>query len=444
VVFDGRYGEPGHRRQRYRCYPDGKPGGEFHRFTEPMPRQVTLAGVCTECERGVHPSEGPQTPRQYEFSARDVGHALVAVGAGESYRAAAAKTRRDAERFPIKQDGERHYSRHGQLVGDWVELFAPVVFEPHRRWEWPEHHSLVLDHLGFRLSDSHPDGRPKTGPVAFNVLAAFGYEDNHWVLWHLASSPTVLADDWEDFLAPLDGAPRRVVTDGHGGTIAAARRQWPQAELYRSEWHLQKALYDALVKDNQHGDTRLHRALRPALINRNHWDQFCVVAHRTGSRAVNGWIDRYGPIVTEQFGRRPSDEARRRGNPTTTSILEPRLERIKAWVTPRTRALGNRARFDRLLMPMQLHLNEQANVAAYTHAIRDWLLINEGRPAATRRIIADDKHHPSLKLQGRPQRAPTALTGAPRTPSYLTGKRCSGSSYLGSSDVVERGRVPNS
>jgi hypothetical protein len=29
------------------------------------------------------------------------------------------------------------YSRHGQLVADWVEVFAPVVFEPYRRFDWP-------------------------------------------------------------------------------------------------------------------------------------------------------------------------------------------------------------------------------------------------------------------------------------------------------------------
>jgi hypothetical protein len=227
------------------------------------------------------------------------------------------------------------------------------------------------------------------------VLAAFGYEDNHWVLWRLASSPTVLADDWEAFLAPLGGAPRRVVTDGHSGTIAAVGRLWPEAEQYRSDWHLQRALYDNLVKDKQHGDTRLNRALQHAFINRNFWDHFCVIAYRTGSPKVNSWIARFGHIVTGQFGRRPSGE-RRVGNPTTTSVLEPRLERIKASVTPRTHGLWNRERFDRLLMLMQLHLNEQASIPSYTRAIREWLLAHEGRPVATRRSVADPKDAPSL------------------------------------------------
>jgi hypothetical protein len=131
-------------------------------------------------------------------------------------------------------------------VADWVEVFAPVVFEPQRRSSWPDHHTLVLDHLGFRIAGYDEGRRPKTGPVAFNVLAALGYEDGHRQLWRLASSPTVNTDDWYAFLRALDGSPRRVVTDGHSGTIAAAKAAWPEAEMYRSDWHLQKALQDEL------------------------------------------------------------------------------------------------------------------------------------------------------------------------------------------------------
>jgi hypothetical protein len=76
--------------------------------------------------------------------------------------------------MPVNEDGTQRYSRHGQLVGDWTSLFAPVVFEPHRRWSWPIEGSIVLDHLGFRIRELRPDGTPKTAPVAFNVLAALG------------------------------------------------------------------------------------------------------------------------------------------------------------------------------------------------------------------------------------------------------------------------------
>jgi hypothetical protein len=166
VVFDGRYGEPGHRRQRYRCYPSGRTAGDFHRFTDALPRQMTVAGVCEECERGVHVSEGQPTPRQYEFAARDVARALVAAGRGQSYKSAAAEVRRRSDRFALRADGRRHYRRHGQLVGDWVEVFAAVIYEGARRTSWPETGSLVLDHLGFLLKGYDEHGRPKTGPLA--------------------------------------------------------------------------------------------------------------------------------------------------------------------------------------------------------------------------------------------------------------------------------------
>lgn len=46
---------------------------------------------------------------------------------------------------------------------------------------------------------------------------------------------------------------------------------WPEAELYRSDWHLKKALQDKLVKAKQHGITRLQRALDQAFINGYFW-----------------------------------------------------------------------------------------------------------------------------------------------------------------------------
>jgi hypothetical protein len=100
--------------------------------------------------------------------------------------------------------------------------------------------------------------------------------------------------------------------------------------------------------------------------------------------------------VVDQFGRRPTDPKRKLGNPTTTSVLEPRLDQVKAWVTPRAHALHNRERFDRLLMLMQVQLNEQANEAAYARYVREWLCCDGGRPIVPRRAVTDDRDDPSL------------------------------------------------
>src|SRR5215218_191458 len=87
VHRDGTYGVAGHRRQRYRCFP--AEGGREHVSTELLPRE-------------------------------------------EAWR-------------------ERCETRHGQLGADWVELFAPVVFEPHRPGAWPAAGGLVIDDLPFRV-----------------------------------------------------------------------------------------------------------------------------------------------------------------------------------------------------------------------------------------------------------------------------------------------------
>ena len=131
MKLDGTYGRSGHRRQRYRCTPRG---GRSHVFTELLPREEAWRGACEHCERPVERREGPKAPRHYQFVARGIAEALHAVGAGASYRRASLVSRDRAHRFRFdRETGELRESDHGQLVADWVELFAPVsssVFAP--------------------------------------------------------------------------------------------------------------------------------------------------------------------------------------------------------------------------------------------------------------------------------------------------------------------------
>ena len=79
---------------------------------------------------------------------------LVAVGAGCTYREAAAVARERARRLRADpQTGELRFTRHGSLVMDWVEVFAPVVFGAHRPRQWPTSGSLLVDDLPFRVRD---------------------------------------------------------------------------------------------------------------------------------------------------------------------------------------------------------------------------------------------------------------------------------------------------
>lgn len=233
--FAGTYGRPGHRRQRYECWP--KNGEPPHRFTETLPRQNTHSGDCYECERHFAAHEGPPTPRLYEFSAREIAVALVRVGEGQSYRSAAAKIRQRARREPGRGPNRRRRLRHGQLVADWVEVFAPVVFERYRLGI-DEHYEQVVAGQGTLLLDALPfhikgTGRKQGGVRVFSVYAAMSYtgkeQANLLRLRAFHGARTSVVAEWEQFLGSLPGEPKRVVCDfdkdilGRGPTIRRAR-----------------------------------------------------------------------------------------------------------------------------------------------------------------------------------------------------------------------------
>src|SRR5450755_3613605 len=82
--FDGHYGPPGHRRQYDKCIPAD--GDRRHRFTEVLPREGSWNDGCESCERDVGLREGSHAARRYQFVACGVAEAVVAVGAGSTYR----------------------------------------------------------------------------------------------------------------------------------------------------------------------------------------------------------------------------------------------------------------------------------------------------------------------------------------------------------------------
>ena len=151
--------------------------------------------------------------RHYQFVARGIAEALVMVGAGSTYREAALVSRERAKRLRTGANGEPRFSRHGSMVMDWVEVFAPVAFEPYRPNAWPDAGSLLLDDLPFRVRD------PQTGRtrVAFRIFAAMGYERGRPKLWRLEAFTTKSQRDWQEFLGALPGAPPRIVCDNDSG-----------------------------------------------------------------------------------------------------------------------------------------------------------------------------------------------------------------------------------
>ncbi|MGH3469341.1 MAG: hypothetical protein ACRDQF_16595 [Thermocrispum sp.] len=389
VRFDGHYGSEGHRRQRYRCTPAN--GDPPHRFVEPLPREESWSAACESCEREVGLHEGPHAARHYQFVARGIAEALVMVGAGSTYRDAALVTRERAKRLRAGPDGEPRFSRHGSLVMDWVEVFAPVVFEPHRPTAWPASGSLLLDDLPFRVRSAET-GRTR---IAFRIFAAMGYERGRARLWRLEAFTTKSQADWEAFLGALPGAPPRVVCDNDHGLTNAVGTRFPDAELYLCEWHLRHALERLMGKlrteqpEHQEAIDELLSDVEAAFTGPSFWTPFTERCHAAGIPRVSEWLNTTGQIVEDQFKRRGPRASRPADMPLSTSPLDGFINPIRSAIGPRAYGLKNRERTNRMLMLMQLHANRQDDVNAYARHIRQRLEANQGRPSLIRRAVAD-------------------------------------------------------
>jgi hypothetical protein len=397
VRFDGQYGKPGHRRQLYRCVPAN--GDRPHRFTELLPREEAWHDACETCERPVRLHEGPHAARGYQFVARGIAEALRAVGAGETYRQAALVARERARRLrPDRETGEPRMTRHGQLLGDWVEVFAPVVFEPHRPGAWPTSGSLLLDDLPFSVRDP-ASGRFR---IAFRVFCAAGFEGGRPKLWRVEAFPDASQANWEVFLRALEGVPPRVVCDSHSGLTGAVRAAFPEAELYLCEWHLRHALERLMAKIRTSEE---HRAAIDELLPRVEaaftgpafWEPFVRDAHAADVPRLSDWLEGAGRVVEDQFRRRGLHSLRPTDTPLSTSPMDGLIGPIRNALHPRRYGLKNRERTNRLLLLMQLHANRQDDVLAYAKSIRAWLEANGGRPRVPRRAVTDHGGLSSLR-----------------------------------------------
>ena len=397
VRFDGQYGPEGHHRQRYRCIPAN--GDPAHRFIDPLPREESWSDACESCEREVGFHEGPHAARHYQFVARGIAEALVMVGAGSTYREAALVSRERAKRLRTGANGEPRFSRHGSMVMDWVEVFAPVAFEPYRPNAWPDAGSLLLDDLPFRVRD------PQTGRtrVAFRIFAAMGYERGRPKLWRLEAFTTKSQRDWQEFLGALPGAPPRIVCDNDSGLTNAVRARFADAELYLCEWHLRHALerlMGNIRKDEPEHREALDKLLadvEAAFTGPSFWTPFAERCHVAAIPRVSEWLNTTGRIVEDQFRRRGPRASRPADMPLSTSPLDGFTNPIRAAIGPRAYGLKNRERTNRMLMLMQLHANRQDDVNAYVRHIRRCLESNHGRPSLARRAVADTGRAASLR-----------------------------------------------
>jgi Transposase, Mutator family len=296
------------------------------------------------------------------------------------------------------ETGQPHPTRHGQLVGDWVEVFAPVVFEAHRPFAWPEAGSLLLDDLPFSVRE------PSTGRfrIAFRVFCAAGFENRRPKLWRVEAFPDASQANWEAFLSGLDGAPPRVVCDNHHGLNGAVRAAFPEAELYLCEWHLRHALDRLMAKIRKRDEDRaaidaLLPRVEAAFTGPSFWKPFVRDARAADIPRLQSWLDGAGRVVEDQFRRRGPRRLRPADMPLSTSPMDGLIEPIRAALHSRRYGLKNRERTNRLILLMHLQANRQADSLAYATSIRAWLQANGGRPRVARRGVADPGGVPSLR-----------------------------------------------
>lgn len=406
VVRAGLYGKKPHQRQRWKCIPEG---GEAHRFAETLPRQLARAHVCVECETHVERWEGPQTARLYDFTTRQVAQALIRVAGGLSYRSTAdlIRTTADRRRGPSTRPAPKAKrnsdpNSHGQIVCNWVDVFADVIWDHYAPKAWPK--QLVLDAGEFRTSAMLPTGvRSSRNLRAFFVLAAVGYlpGSSRPRLWLAQAAGRENEKTWTELLSGFDGTPELIVTDGSARIAKAVSTVFPRPGdappwMRRCEWHLGKNIRDTLpahiAKDPEHP---LMRQLHYAFFSQNSWASFETFAYaeadRTGGlKGLRRWLGLNGAMVSAQLAARP------RYGPASVGAVEKSLQEIQRRIGQRAGAFGNQARTNRLLKLVTLDINGQADERRWADIIRRHL-IAQGCAADHQRTNDDKKGYRSLR-----------------------------------------------
>ncbi len=358
--------------------------------------------VCEECTTRLEPWEGQPAPRLYGFTAKQVAKALVLVAGGMSYRATAALIRRDAGRelgTAAKKDRAGRPlaapNQHGQLVSDWVEVFAPVIWASYAPTSWSA--AVLLDEDEFRFC------RPGAarGVLAFVVLAALGYtRQGVPFVAAIEAVPRCTVPAWQTLLSSLEGMPELIVTDG-GPARRAVGRVWPlpggkQApELRRCEWHLARNITESLPRDVQHDRADpIHHLIAGAQYSPSGWQ---VLHEEIERRAgAGGYLAAVKVVSTNDTLVRHQVATRALPGPHSTGALEQFLHTLDATIGDRAARLTNKTRADALIKLLAARRNGWANETAWAQRIREHLCARHGR-APDQRQHTDPAAEPSLR-----------------------------------------------
>jgi hypothetical protein len=393
VWLCGERGPEGHKRPRWKCVPVN--GDKRHEFSEVLPRQTTEDGFCGECERLYAPNEGPQGARDYLYSIREVARALIRVGEGATYREAAHAARQHAGRGRQASKHEVRYSHHAQLISDWVETFAPVVYEPHHDFSWPKQGSVLFDEVPFRINTGIPGGAR-----TFTILAAMGWDETRERirLYRLEAVPERpnMSPAWEHFMRRLSGAPERIVCDRGKELVRTVGVVYPNARVHYCEYHLKVRCHEQLkTADLDQEGTPAYDAVERAFTSVKGFTELKDAWVATKRTQLGKYLGKIEHVVMPQIERRSSwpDTA----NPWATGALEQHLNWLRTKISYRAAQFTNQERLNRALLLMMLHLNDLSDERAYADQIREWLLANQGHPLVQRRGVTDPKGRPSLR-----------------------------------------------
>ena len=375
MVRNGLYGSGEVRRQRWRCV---SPDGAKHNFAGVVVRTVlTEPSTCETCEQHVETHQGPGVASRYRFPVFETALALVRVGRGMTYSEAARRA---------KVRTARGAAPTAQLVGNWIEVFGPVIAEQFRETSWPE--TVVLDSTALHANQA--DGG---AGVVFSLHAAYGYDPGstrgRLVALHAAPGAASQAT-WRQFLRSLPGQPRLVVTDQDAATIGAVRSAFPSSTIRLCRWHLKRNLSQAINpiigKDRAHP---LAVAAETAFDDQTGWTAFKELVATLDRPVLDRWVKGREQLLSTEFAA--TDLPDHWGNGSVEQVLN----LVRGRLARRAFCFRNAERTNRMLELVRIHLNREDDAGRYATAIRQHLTTN-GRPSH-QLTIKDPAGAPSLR-----------------------------------------------
>ena len=291
---------------------------------------------------------------RFRYSTSDIAQAMLRLGEGYTYAAAAYEAR---ERAGRKQSVDMN------LVVSWLDRFGKRIADALAPEQEPGG-TLLLDQLLFNVSALDASGKPKpAGRLAFAVMgAAISRGAGRPQIVRLFAAPNKTELWWRQFLELCDVRPDRILCDEDDAMINAIKARWPKAERVLCHWHLENQAEQILIKYKRHSRRDpLYRSLQSALNTRQAWGRFRSLAERSGIADLDGWVTMKDDLVRAQL--------RRKVAPMTTGALETLLRDVKKMLIARRASFEDFDRMDLVLGLAALHLNGKDRAARFREVI---------------------------------------------------------------------------